>query len=431
MIARLKIEAEDFLRYNPTVRNTLARYKIAKAVKVQPRSPGEAVEKLRDLSAAARLASNEATVLAAEAEIQKVLTGLDPAQIVWEDLLPDPTSNRITKGIILKPYISPREKGVVFVSFENQMARLAKATDLRRFAERYTLVVAPSWCPPHSVFTYLFPMVYPDRILSLISNTKDLTYFPRMNPKYEMVPLYASNWVDPREFRPIPKSEKNIDIFMLANFAKYKRHHVFFRALQNVPRDFRVVLNGQSEPGRSRETILNEAGAYGVRDRFLLSENVTDEELHDNLVHARTSVILSMREGSCVAVVESMFANTPIGLLEDAEVGSKAFVNPQTGRLLKHADLGQQLTDFVRASGTYEPRQWVTENGIGCVESSQRLNGALRQDALDSGREWTEDITPLRWRPNPQYYQPEDAERMTVALADIATCGLLMGPKVS
>jgi glycosyltransferase involved in cell wall biosynthesis len=347
MLARLKIEAEDILRYNPTVRNTLARYKISKAAKTRPSGMSDAVAKLRDLSGAARLASNEATVLAAEAEIQKLLAGLDPSKIPWEEVLPDPTSNRITKGIILKPYVGPREKGVVFVSFENQMARLAKSTDLRRFAERYTLVASPSWCPPHSVFTYLFPMVYPDRILSLISNRKDLTYFPRISSKYNMMPLYASNWVDPSEFRPIPKADKNIDIFMLANFAKYKRHYAFFRALQDVPRDFRVVLNGQSEPGRSRETLLNEAGAYGVRDRFELRENVTDEELHDNLVHAKTSVILSMREGSCVAVVESMFANTPIGLLEDAEVGSKAFITPQTGRLLKHANLGEQLTDFV------------------------------------------------------------------------------------
>jgi hypothetical protein len=430
-MARLKIEAEDFLRYNPTVRNTLARYKIATAAKAYPADIAEILSKLRELCAAARLASEDDTVLQAEREIRSLLQQVDPATIPWETILPDPTSNRITKGIILKPYISEREKGVVFVSFENQMARLAKATDLQRFAERYTLVVAPSWCPPHSVFTYLFPMLYPDTIVSLISNPKDMTYFPRINPKYEMVPLYASNWVDAREFVPVPKDEKNIDIFMLANFAKYKRHAAFFRALRDVPREYRVVLNGQSEPGRSRQTILNEAGSYGVRDRFELRENVTDEELHDNIVHAKTSVILSMREGSCVAVVESMFANTPVGMLEDAEIGSRAFITPQTGRLLQHAQLGRQLTEFVKTSHTYEPRAWVMEHNIGCLDSSVMLNTTLRHRALHSGQDWTSDIAPLRWRPNPQYYNPDDAAGMAQALEDIAACGLLIGPTTS
>ncbi|SEB47442.1 glycosyltransferase [Terriglobus roseus] len=428
MIARLKIEAEDFLRYNPTVRNTLARYKIQRAARSEAPNTRAAIASLRDLCAAARLASDGSLVLQAESAIERVLNRINPAEIVWEELLPDPASRRISKGMILKPYVSEREKGVVFVSFENQMARLAKATDLARFASRYTLVVSPSWCPPHSVYTYLFPRVYPDKIITLISNTKDLTYFPRMDSKYSMLPLYASNWVDDREFRPVPKTEKNIDIFMLANFAKYKRHYAFFRALQDVPRSFRIVLNGQSEPGRSRETILDEAGAYGVRDRFELRENVTDQELHDNLVHAKTSVILSLREGSCVAVVEAMFANTPVGMLEHAEIGSRVFITPETGRLLKPAALGAQLTDFVNTSHAYEPRRWVEENGVGCLASSATLNDTLKREALSAGRDWTEDIAPLRWRPNPQFYRPEDAARMQEAHADIEACGLLIGP---
>jgi hypothetical protein len=428
MIARLKIEAEDFLRYNPAVRNALARYKISRAGGAKAGDTRSAISALRELCAAARLASDDTLVMRAESAIRDVLQRIEPSKISWEEILPDPSSRTVTKGIILKPWISNREKGVVFVSFENQMARLAKATDLARFADRYTLVVSPSWCPPHSVYTYLFPLVYPGEILSLISNTKDLTYLPRIHPNYNMIPLYASNWVDSRAFQPVPKAAKNIDIFMLANFAKYKRHHAFFRALQNVPSNFRIVLNGQSEPGRSRETILREAGEYGVRDRFELRENVSDTELHDNLVRSKTSVILSVREGSCVAVVEAMFANTPVGMLEDAEIGSKVFVTAQTGRLLKQERLGEQLTDFVQQSHNYEPRQWVEEHGVGCLASSAKLNERLKQDALAAGEAWTENIAPLRWRPNPQFYNPEDAARMQEAHADIKACGLLMGP---
>lgn len=427
MLSAQRIQAEDFLRYNPHVRNTLAQLKLFRSTRSIPVGTGDAVDRLHELCAVARMASDNTLVLEAEEHIHTVLAKIDPGVIPWGKLLPDPESRRITKGIILKPYVSPREKGVVYVSFENQMARMALASDLATFASRYTLVTAPSWCPPHSVYTYLFPLVYPDTIHSGISNTRDLVLFPRISRKYRMVPLYASNWVDPRELKPVPQAEKNIDIFMLANFAKYKRHHAFFRALRDVPPHFRVVLNGQSEPGRSRETILNEAGAFGVRDRFVLRENVSDQELHDNLVHAKTTVILSMREGSCVAVVEAMMANTPVGMLHDAEIGSKVFITPQSGKLLQHDDLGQQLTAFVTASDTYQPREWALNSGIDCVQSSNRLNTALREWAMERGDDWTRDIATLRWRPNPAYYNADDAPLMRDAYDDIATLGLQVG----
>jgi glycosyltransferase involved in cell wall biosynthesis len=305
------------------------------------------------------------------------------------------------------------------------MARLAKAKDLRKFAEHYTLVLSPQWSPPHTIASYLFPRLYPDPIFCLISNPRDLEIFPRISDKYRMVPLYASNWVDPREFTPVPFVEKNIEIIMLANFAKYKRHHALFTALGGLPRNYRVILVGQRARGRERDTRLSEADAFGVRDRIEIRENVSDEELHNSFVRAKTSLILSRREGSCVAVVESMFANTPVGIYEDAEVGSRVFINEHTGRLLKHNNLADQLIDFVESSAQYQPRKWVTENGVDCVASSQTLNQALKQHALLSGAEWTEDIATLRWRPNPQYYDPHDFERLRTCYEEIERdCGI-------
>lgn len=432
ILHRLRMEAEDFLHYSPIVRDTLARYKVARAARAARQSPNTIdaqIQQLQELCSAARMASNDALLRQVEHRIGHCVAQIDPKSIPWAKLLPDPTSRRLTKGIILKPYISAQEKGVLYVSFENQMGRMALSENLKGLSEHYTLVLAPSWCPPHSVYTYLFPQMYPDNIVCCISNTRDLTLFPRINIKYRMAPLYASNWVDAREFAPVPHAEKTIDIFMLANFAKYKRHHAFFRALRDVPRHFRVVLNGQSEPGRSRETLLQEAASYGVQDQFELQENVSDEQLHYNLTHAKTSVILSMREGSCVAVVESIMANTPIGLLQDAEMGSKAFITSRSGRLLQHEHLGQQLTDFVAASHTFEPRAWAEAEGIGCLESSAKLNAALREYAHEQGQRWTQNIVPMRWRPNPQYYDPKDAERMIEAHADITRYGLTIDPK--
>ncbi len=425
MLKRIRIQAEDVLRHNPGVRNLLASYMLAKAPGTQAENSADATRIIHGLCQAARLSATESTMLKAEAAIARQLPAINPEQIPWGDFLPDFGLDRINKTIVLKRYVSEREKGVIFVSFDNQMARLAKAGDLRKFAERYTLVLSPQWSPPHSIPAYLFPRLYPGPIFCLISNVRDLEFFPRFNDTYKMVPLYASSWVDPREFSPIPYAEKNIDIFMLANFAKYKRHHALFAAMRDLPRDYRVVLVGQRERGRTKETIQDEAAAFGVRDRFEIRENVSDEELHDTFVHAKTSLILSRREGSCVAVVESMFANTPVGVYEDAEVGSRVFINEHTGRLLKHNNLAAQLKEFVGSSSQYEPRKWVMENGVDCVASSRALNQALKQHALDTGGEWTEDIATLRWRPNPQYYDSSEGEPLRPSYEEIERyCGI-------
>jgi hypothetical protein len=412
MLKRLKIQIEDRLRYSPVVRNLLASGILFSARKRPAANTAEASRIVRKLCQAARLAYTDAMMLKAEAAIKRQLPAIDPQQIPWAEFLPNFGLDSIQKAIILKRYVSAREKGVVFVSFDNQMARLAKAGNLRKFASQYTLILSPQWSPPHSVASYLFPRLYPDPIICLISNSRDLELFPRISDKYRMVPLYASNWVDAREFNPISFAEKDIDIFMLANFAKYKRHHALFAALGGLPRNYRVVLAGQSERGRGQDTLRGEAAAFGVRDKIEILENISDKQLHDCFVRAKTSLILSRREGSCVAVVESMFANTPVGVYEDAEVGSRVFVNQHTGRLLHHDHLSEQLIDFVESSKQYEPRIWVIENGVDCVASSRILNEALKNQSLARGDEWTEDIATLRWRPNPQYYDSRDAKRL-------------------
>ena len=144
------------------------------------------------------------------------------------------------------------------------------------------------------------------------------------------------------------------------------------------------MLVGQSQGGRTADTIRSEAGWYGVADRVTVLSHVTNETLADCLCRAKVSVILSRREGSCVVVAESMFADTPVALLEGAEVGSAAFINERTGRFLPEHDLAAGLSAFLAAAETYAPRQWAGAN-ISCHRSTEVLNGLLRDHQLAAG----------------------------------------------
>jgi hypothetical protein len=59
------------------------------------------------------------------------------------------------------------------------------------------------------------------------------------------------------------------------------------------------------------------------------------------------------------------------------------------------------------------------------VSPSQTLNEILKRQALSSGGEWTEDIATLRWRPDPQYYDFQDAEQLRLCYKEIEdSCGI-------
>ena len=120
-----------------------------------------------------------------------------------------------------------------------------------------------------------------------------------------------------------------------------------------------------------------------------------------------------------MAVIESIFANTPVALFEDASVGSRAFVNEHTGRFFKHRNLAGQIRDFLADAERFQPRQWALDHHIDCHGSTATLNEALKKQALANGEEWTRDIVPVFWGPDPEFVNPEDRIRFQPAYDDI------------
>src|SRR5262249_49772696 len=134
------------------------------------------------------------------------------------------------------------------------------------------------------------------------------------------------------------------------------------------------------------------------------------------------------REGSCVVVAESLFADTPVALLRGAEVGSRAFLNSATGRLLDDGNLGAQLTDFIATADRYTPRAWAEAN-ISCHQSSAILNDAVKRHSIAAGGAWTRDLAPLCWRPDPCLVRDEDREALRPASKFFeARYGFAVGP---
>lgn len=338
----------------------------------------------------------------------------------------------LQKAVILKPKVSDNEPGVIFVSFEHQWAQLLRAPEVERLARDYTLVVSPTWSPPHSALNVLFPKLWPEPVHCLISHLDDLSTLPRLSDNYRMVPLLASNWVNEKSFEPCSERERDIDLVMVANFAPFKRHVRLFQTLRKLPLGLRILLIGQREGRRDAESVLREADAHNVRNRFELHSSMPHAEVLRCLCRAKASVVLSQREGSCVVVAESLFADTPVGLVEGAHIGSAKFIHPETGLFLREHRLADDILTLISArQNGLQPRAWAMQNNIGASGSSEILNAHLKADALASGRAWTRNIAAMHWCPNPRRMYPEECawaneERDYIRLNH----GILIGPDV-
>lgn len=411
-LERLKILAIDQLRFSKTALSLSSRAIEGYARLCRVETQDEIANLVQNLAKAGRAGFGLRDLHRIDSRIEELMRCWSPNGFQWDNVFHQTQPTSIAKSIILKKPQSSREKGVIFIAFETHWIRLFRHANIMALARDYDLVLSPTWSPPHDLAFFIAARLWPSELFTILSNFDDISVFERISPRVHPIPLLASNWVNPDLVRPVDEPVKQVDIVMLANFAKYKRHFALFQALASMDPSVRVLLLGVPWEGRSRHTLEKEAELFGVRDRVIIREALPDNEMFRDLRSAKISVIMSLVEGSCVAVVESLFAGIPVGLLEGARIGSGVFINGQTGRLLRPSALASDLTDFLNHYREYQPRKWAMENGISCRESSALLNAHLKKAALASGQTWTVDLVPFHWRPNAKFLLPSDEHSM-------------------
>jgi glycosyltransferase involved in cell wall biosynthesis len=335
-------------------------------------------------------------------------------KIGWKRLQHEFTSKALDKSVILKSPAVDGEKGVLYVSFEYNWLRLIEHYDLPRMLQEYFLVVASSWSPPDFPLHWMLAHIGPDPVFLQISNQSDIEMHRRFRHNIRPLPIMASDWINPDFYQPRPQQQREIDILMVAGWSLFKRHWLLFRALRKMRRDLRVVLIGQDSEGRTADNTWHEAKAFGVADRIEMIRDATIEMVTEQQCNSKASVILSAREGSSVVVTESFFADTPVAMMCNAHIGSRAYVNRQTGVLLRSETMAAQLSELIEQSASYNPRAWAIAN-VTCFHSTKTLNSLLREYCSERRIPWTQDIVQLCWRPNPTYVKDADAARMKQA----------------
>jgi len=297
-------------------------------------------------------------------------------------------------AIVLKSP-GPSERGVLALQYSYVYPLLAKFFDVEKIAARYYLILEPSW----SGFCDLNVLIYtrlrhPVFVGSI--EPRDTEFIRQLGSNLIPAPFSSNTWVDDRVFRPLPDVRPDADIIMVVGWARYKRHHAFFRGLAHLRQrrvQPKVILAGYPID-LTKEDILRVADLYGVRDLLEIHEWASPAEVNRLLNRAKVNVLWSRREGVNRAIIEGMLAGRPCLVREGLNYGYHyPHINSQTGRFSTERDLPHVLFQMIENYGRYGPRQWVLAN-MSCRKTADLLNQAIKAKAQELGENWTQDIVP-------------------------------------
>ncbi|MBN2169806.1 MAG: glycosyltransferase [Candidatus Krumholzibacteriota bacterium] len=330
----------------------------------------------------------------------------------------EPTGGALERSIILKAPAGPNERGVLLVSFERELAKLAGSDRFAAIERAYQICFLPSsdaFRP--AVLALAARATRPYAVLPAFYEREIPLYAP-LGDHCWALPFNAASWVN-ADLYPARRADRDFDICMLALWIRAKRHWRLFEAMAQMTMPPRVCLMGVPWRGRTQDDIRAEARAFGVADQITIIDEPSQQVIRDVLSRSRMKCLLSRREGSCVAVVEALMAGTPVGMYRDAHVGSRMHINERTGVLLDPArPLGPQLEAFLPRADTLRPDLWAREH-LAAAVSSRRLNDALRERSLAAGADWTRDLAPVfRQHFIFHYSDPEDESRLAPVCED-------------
>lgn len=300
----------------------------------------------------------------------------------------------LERSIVIKPFVSMDEPGMLLVSFESELAKLAVLRRLPALERAYRVVFLPTWQPFYSEPLYLLEARarVPFFLMPSAFSEEDLCGAFSGNCRF--LPFHAASWVSARRYAA-PSIDRAIDVLMIANFSRHKRHWKLFEALRDLPPSLRVVVAGVPLSGRSAQSLMSEARLFGVEKRIRIVEKATDEELRSLLRSARMFCAMTHKEGSYIAVAEALMAGVPVAMLRSAVVGSKAYITPETGFLLDPGrPLAEGLAHALDSCDGLRPQEWATRH-ISAEVNSEKLNQHLRQINLAESLQWTRNIEPF------------------------------------
>jgi glycosyltransferase involved in cell wall biosynthesis len=316
-----------------------------------------------------------------------------------------------TRIMVIKPYISSSEQGVLLVMYSEVMPLIPAFFRVDELLKKYKLVFEPSWSG-FCTSDILHFTKYKQNIYFLSKQIDDYRFLTAIDKNLIPINLGPCDWVDPDVAKPFVDEEKKFDLVMNSNWGAWKRHHALFKALAKMKRKISVALIGFEWGGQTKQNIEEVARYYGVFDQLSFFENINFSDVMKITCQSRVAVLLSLKEGSNRAIAEAIFCNVPSIVLVNHVGGIVNNIVPETGQLVCESELANTIENMCSNLDSYQPRAWA-QNNISCLKSAAYLNEELKCYAEKDGENWTTDIAIRASSPESTYYYRDDIAKFS------------------
>jgi len=308
--------------------------------------------------------------------------------------------------ILLK---APREgeHGVLLIFYTGAFAQFLVNFRLDEVCSRYRVVLEPSW--------FTFPEPYwalgcseENPLICQVFDQDAVRAVQECRLPLIALPMGAQDWVDPDVFKPLPGVKKEFDAIMIANFARYKRHDVMFRAMQRMrPRRIRLAIVGVTWE-RTRAEFEAEVRHFGMERDVVIFQGLSPPQVNEVFNKAKVNIFLARMEGGNRGVMEGFAANVPCIVYKHIYGGvRRSDINCATGVFADDEELHEVLLATTSTYDKFQPRAWFLQN-TGYQNSTAKLNAFLREEGIRRREKWTADIVPKANRPEPVYISERD-----------------------
>ena len=409
-IARFKFRLHDWLYYS-----RIPREASGLLAHLRSRLPGDPTTRLQHTIASYRFSRIKPIQDYALEELQESMESPTwrAEQVGWDRYQEQLTDPKLSRTVVLKAPGANGEKGVILITFEyNWLRLLAGVPDLSALERDYDLIFSTSSSPTNYQMLALAISSLRGPVYVQACNYDEIQEIEAVHPRLRCLPMLPCDWLEPSLFSPREFADRDIDVLMIANWDLVKRQWHFFEALKSMDPTLRIVMVGQKAGKFDLEFAKTTARLFGAPQQIEFHQSLSIEEVAELQCRSKISTIFSRREGCCVAVTESLFANSPVALLKDAHIGPKSYINSKTGVLLdRRRNVGHQLQAFLERAHEFDARAWALEN-ISTEASTKKLNEFLRAQAEKEGRPWTTDLLAPCWRAHPTLKYNAKAETM-------------------
>jgi glycosyltransferase involved in cell wall biosynthesis len=319
--------------------------------------------------------------------------------------------------LVLKPYISSAEKGVLLIKYSEIINAIPALFDLNKLSTRFNFVFIPSTESPLNPFNFIYRRIYPKSIvLSHFHSLRENNTFK--NAGLETVDLCAGDWINNNKFQPKKTIEKKFDFCVIANFIPFKNYDFLIDTLKlwpkNTPLSFAVVASSYGSLGK--QWFIDLLQSNGLENNCTIYSDISSSEVNKVLGLSYCHVLCSWREGANKASFEAMLTGVP-AIVPQNHIGFPVhkFDKPHVLKYKTSQELLKRITEAKVTEIKNIPQ-------LGYSYATKKLNERLKEISKSKGLEWTRNIVETSVTAHLHYINSEDINQFYTEYEFIESC---------